>query len=76
MHLCWMETTGPPSPNQNDEVVSAVEAPVDKPHSDGRPDVARTKRQARQWVDAGSLSDLCELPADPTLERDLRRFGR
>jgi prevent-host-death family protein len=41
----------------------------------GRPVAQLGPARNRQWVDSSSLTDLWELPPDPTLESDLEAFG-
>jgi len=41
----------------------------------GRPVAELGPARTRQWVDSASLHDLWTLPPDPTLMRDLERFG-
>ncbi len=40
----------------------------------GRPVADLGPTRTRQWIDTAELRDLWELPADPTLERDLEAF--
>jgi prevent-host-death family protein len=41
----------------------------------GRPVAQLGPAPTRRWVDSASLHDLWALPVDPTLKRDLERFG-
>jgi prevent-host-death family protein len=41
----------------------------------GRPVARLGPARTRQWIDSAGLHDLWALPADPTLERDLQKFG-
>ena len=41
----------------------------------GRPVAKLGPARTRQWVDSASLHDLWALPVDPTLGRDLEKFG-